>query len=258
MKAFILLLLAFALLLLGGLFAFLTPGEFTTQTLEPLNEESISIEPERSAPKLTGEVAEDGPREPLAVPTAERTEVASDDRPAWTREEGAKERTGKVNLPQGTPADELAAVVVAPIATDTSAFSELLNSLVSGEGLIAEDATNNPEAKTLDLKKSASFKSYRVPVASDGSFQYMEPAGSTAYALRLEARYLIDKSVLNIDAQSDKSAEPTFTPSLGAWVSGQIYLPLGAAASEEEWKRGYAKVGLDKLAGLNRSAAISA
>jgi hypothetical protein len=258
MKASILLLLASVLLLLGGLFAFLTPGEFTTQTLEPLNEESVSIEPERSAPKLTGEVAEDGPREPLAVPTAERTEVAPDHRPAWTREEGAKERTGKVNLPQGTPADELAVVVVAPIATDTSAFSELLNGLVSGEGLIAEDATNNPEANTLDPKKSASFKSYRVPVASDGSFQFMEPAGSTAYALRLEARYLIDKSVLNIDAQSDKSAEPTFTPSLGAWVSGQIYLPLGAAASEEEWKRGYAKVGLDKLAGLNRSAAISA
>ena len=173
-------------------------------------------------------------RGPTTLPMPElakdvgRAEVVADERPEWTRNEGAKARMGVVVLPDGVPGDEVITIEVTP---------------VTQRGL--SEVEDGPK---LD-------ESYEVEVAADGSFQYSEGADALTYTLRLKARYLFAKAPITVDLVAQKPAEPRFTPTLGAWLSGQIILPQGKSQTRAEWEACDVRIGMDYTGEINAGAA---
>jgi hypothetical protein len=195
----------------------------------------VTMEPKVPIGQEEVDMGETGASTPLTMPASEdatgRSEVAADERPLWTREAGAKTRMGMVVVPEGTPGDEVITIEVAP------------SSLQGGDQEGGGEAVER--------------ESYEVEVAADGSFEYTEGADALTYRLKLKARYLFTDGTIKVDLAAETPAEPRFTPTLGAWISGQVLLPPGKTQTSDEWEDGEVRIGLDYTAGINAGAALA-
>lgn len=228
MKEFLLLFAIAITLAIAGFFVYFQSSVVTP--VAPVG--PVLTAPEVPADKVDVDMGKtDGPT-PLTMPEqadeAGRAEVVADERPQWTRNDGAKARMGVVVLPDGVPGDEVITIEVTP---------------VSQVG-VSEDK----DGSKLD-------ESYEVEVAADGSFEYSEGAAALTYTLRLKARYLFTKAPITVNLAAENPAEPRFTPTLGAWISGQVTLPPGQTQTSSEWEAGDVRIGMDYTGGINAGAA---